>query len=343
MIVGYMRGFKNPNHMARLLAMICEYHGMSLLYFNPGGVSIENNKIRGKMLFNNVWIEVEVNTPKFIDINPNYFNRKKYKHVINHLQDTSTLSADRRMPLPKDKLQEVFKEDSSVSKYLIPTKNITSYDDILESLKKYKTVVLKPVFSNQGKNVFILRKEEESFRLGYNKEEYNLSAKEVMDFYTEKVKDKRFIIQKYIESRTPQGHPFDCRVHVEKNSKNKWRNVKNFIRIGVGQTVISNVSQGGGITNVKDFLLTTYPDKWEAIYEEIKETAKIIPYKVEKILGKDYMTMGIDIGIDSDGSLYMYEVNDYPIVSPMRSEVAMTRVEYYKYKLMKADTDKRNE
>lgn len=335
MIVGYLRRFNKPNHMAKLLAMICEHQGIRLLYFNPKGVMIENNKIKGNMLFNNKWIEVEVDTPRFIDINPNYFNSKKYQDIVNHLNKHSILSADKRMPLAKDRLQEVFKDDPKVSKYLIPTKNITTYSDIEEYVDKFNTVVLKPVFSNQGRNVFILKKEEFNYILGYNKQEKKLTPNELKDFYTEKVQDKGFIIQKYIESRTPQGHPFDCRIHVEKDGKNKWRNVKNFIRIGVGQTVISNVSQGGGIANIKDFLTTNYPDDWEEIYKEIKRTAKIIPYKVEGFLEREYMTMGFDMGIDRDGSLYLYEVNDYPIVSPMRSEVAMARAEYYKYMLMK--------
>lgn len=335
MIVGYLRRFNNPNHMAKLLAMICEHHGVHLLYFNPKGVMIQNNKVKGHMLFNNKWIEVEVDTPKFIDINPNYFNSKRYKYVVDHLNKHSVLSADKRMPLPKDKLQEIFMNDSKMSKYLIPTKNITNFNDIEEYVDKFNTVVLKPVFSNQGRNVFILDKGKSSnYILGYNKRENKLTPNELKDFYTKKIQDKGFIVQKYIESRTPQGHPFDCRVHVEKNGKNEWKNVKNFIRIGVGQTVISNVSQGGGIANIKDFLTTNYPDDWEEIYKGIKRTAKVIPYKVEEFLGKEYMTMGFDIGIDGDGSLYLYEVNDYPIVSPMRSEVAMARAEYYKYMLL---------
>src|SRR5690625_7632283 len=96
---------------------------------------------------------------------------------------------------------------------------------------------------------------------------------------------------------------------------------------------LSNVSQGGGISNCKKFLISRFGDEWEPIYKEIKKLARILPLKIEKVLGKEYMTFGFDVGIDKDGSLYLFEVNDFPIVFPMKSKIAMARAGYYRYVL----------
>lgn len=334
MFVGILRSNPRPGHLARLMSMVGKEHGLKIVYFNLKDVNIDENTINGKMLVNNKWIDVEVNTPKFTDINPNLFRRKKYQKQINHLRNHTHLSVDKRMPLPKDKLQEAFTDDPNVSKYLIPTINITSFEDIISFMKEHDEIVLKPVYSNQGKNIYKISKNRFRYVLDFYRERQILSKRSLRKFYNKNIKNKVFIAQKYIDSSTAQnGHPFDCRIHVEKNGRNKWRNVKNFIRVGIGQSVISNINQGGGIADINQFLKANYPNNWKTILANIKKAAKIIPYKVEKATNYEYMTMGLDIGIDKKGELFLFEVNDYPILSPMRSEVAMVRIQYYKYKV----------
>lgn len=43
------------------------------------------------------------------------------------------------------------------------------------------------------------------------------------------------------------------------------------------------------------------------------------------------MTLGMDIGIDKDGELYLFEVNDGPATAALISEVAYLRSNYYNY------------
>src|SRR5699024_2600851 len=157
MFAGYMRSPKTPGHMPRLLAIMCQHRGIDLLYLTPDDVLIDTGKVIGKKLVGSKWVTVEANLPSFIDINPNYFNKEQYSGLMKYLKKNSILSADRRMPLPKDELHQAFNSDSEVSKYLIPSQSVKSIQDINEFLDMYGTVVLKPVRSNRGRNVFILK------------------------------------------------------------------------------------------------------------------------------------------------------------------------------------------
>src|SRR5699024_6495199 len=136
----------------------------------------------------------------------------------------SILSADRRMPLPKDELHQAFNSDSEVSKYLIPSQSVKSIQDINEFLDMYGTVVLKPVRSNRGRNVFIIRQHGSKYTLDINKNENTLSLEEFKRFYGDHINNKDFIVQKYIYSIDKHGHPIDCRIHVEKDGKGRWAN-----------------------------------------------------------------------------------------------------------------------
>src|SRR5699024_4334321 len=142
---------------------------------------------------------------------------------------------------------------------------IQSFEDILVFLRKYDRIVIKPVFSNQGRNIYRITRKRRKYVVSYLKENKVISKKQLKLFYEEKIAKKPHMAQKYIDSTNKEGHPFDCRIHVEKNGRNKWSNTRNFIRIGIGQTVISNINQGGGIADIKKFLKANYEDNWEMI------------------------------------------------------------------------------
>src|SRR5699024_518482 len=127
--------------------------------------------------------------------------------------------------------------------------------------------------------------------------------------------------------------PFDCRIHMEKNGDGKWVNAKNYVRIGIGQKVISNVSQGGGISDVKPFLEANFGEQAKKVHLRINKLAESLPYALEKLRDNKMMTMGMDIGIDKDGSLYLFEVNSAPITHPLRDVAVTLRVDYYTYML----------
>lgn len=65
----------------------------------------------------------------------------------------------------------------------------------------------------------------------------------------------------------------------KKNGRGRWAIAKIYVRIGIGQSVISNVNQGGGISDIREFLKTNYGEKWKEIYSNLKRLGKIIPEK----------------------------------------------------------------
>src|SRR5699024_7710169 len=195
---------------------------------------------------------------------------------------------------------------------------VNKFSNIENFITQYNNIVMKPIGGERGKGDYILTKKDNKYLLGYQKTEKMLSLQELREFFEEKLKNKRYILQKCILSRTIQGDPFDCRIHMEKNGDGKWVNAKNYVRIGIGQKVISNVSQGGGISDVKPFLEAYNGEQAKKVHLRINKLAESLPYALEKLRDNKMMTMGMDIGIDKDGSLYLFEVNSAPITHPLR-------------------------
>ena len=343
MIVGFLRSKNNPPKLARLLSHTCQYHDLTLIYMTPEGISMDKNTVKGKMLISNVWENVEVPLPKYIDVNPHLFSYKKYSEIMAYLQEKTKLSITRRNVIKKDVLQKELCNHSELNKYGIPSKNIKSFNELLNFIYDNKRVVVKPVDGLQGKSVIVIKiLDDENFVIGEQKEEKKYTKDELHKFYELELQKSNYLMQKYIESRTKMGDPFDCRIHMEKGAQNKWNIANMFIRIGIGQSIVSNVSQGGGISKVPSFLEANFGTNAKQIEEELKKMAIKMAVEIEKITDSQLATMGLDVGIDLEGQLHVFEINSFPIVSPQMAEITLIRPQYYKY-MVKQGSKKRQE
>lgn len=332
MKIGYMRNKREPNHKAKLTAMLCKFHGIDLIYLNPRDVDIKMAAVKGRMLVEDAWVSIETILPPFIDIAPTCFTEKN-QHIMDYLRAHTFLSDDRTNRLSKRRLQEKLKQDKKYAQLVIPTEKVTSHEDIEDFLNEHGKVVLKPVNGGRGRGVYVLRKEENKYILGYQKEQQELTHDGFVQYYEEALKGNGYIVQKHIHSRTKQGDPFDCRIHVEKNGEGDWEVARNFVRIGIGQKVMSNVNQGGGIGDLEPFLEANFGEKSHEILGKINRLAATLPYKIEEWRNTHIMSLGFDVAIDPEGTLYLFESNGFPLTTPLESQAAMLKTSYYKYLL----------
>lgn len=329
MIIGFMRNSKTPTELAELTAKMAKYYEIDILYLTPENVDINNHTVKGKMLINDEWVEKETEIPKIIDISPYCFKRK-YKEITKYLRKHCYLTDNRRNRINKEKLQEYLKNDVELSKYIIPTFKYESVNDIKKHVDKFGTIVLKPVYGERGKGIFVIRKKGRKYIIGHNKKEHTIPKRELERFFSERI-NRKYIIQKYISSRALNGDPFDCRIHFEKNGQGKWSIAKIYVRIGIGQTVISNMNQGGGMADPKVFLKANFPDKWKEIYQKLLDLGEIFPYKFESWRKTDIMSLGIDVGVEPNGDIYIFEANGAPATANLKGEVVNLRTQYYNY------------
>lgn len=327
-----MRVARRPSQMAKLTAMLCSSKGIDLLYLRPEDIDINNNIVKGQLFDGDNWLEVETTIPILIDSNPDCFKLKNRK-VMQYLRKNVYLTYDKKNSKNKHLLQEALKKDEKFSHLVIPTLTVKNFNDILFFLNQYSIIVMKPINSQKGRGVYILKKDGDDYTLGYQKKDQKLNLDELKLFYEEMMKTRKYILQKYIDSRTKSGDPFDCRVHVQKNGEGEWVVARNYIRIGIGQKVISNVNQGGGISDLIPFLKANFGDQWKEINKKINHLANTLPYKIESLKGTPSMAIGFDVAIDREGELYLFESNGAPAVKAVLARTCFLRVEYYQYML----------
>ncbi len=330
MLVGYMRRAENPPFIAKITAVMCHYYGFELIYMRPKDIDMANNTVRGRMYINNKWVEVTKDLPALIDISA-YCFMKETRELMEYLRKNVRLTFDKKNALNKAKLQRELAKDGEFSHLVIPTAKAKTFEDVEAFLEKYSTIVMKPVYGQQGKGIYKLKQNGDEYLLGYQKEEQRLTRDELEKHFQTNISGKNYILQKYITSRSKAGDPFDCRIHVQKNRNGKWQVAKKYIRIGIGQKVMSNVNQGGGISDTKPFLKANFDDKWKEIEDNLTELGETLPYKIEQLKKTPTMSIGFDVAIDKSGDLYLFESNGAPNTTPLVAHSALLNVEYYTF------------
>ncbi|WP_010531638.1 YheC/YheD family protein [Lentibacillus jeotgali] len=329
MIVGYMRNIKKPQKFVRLVAKATKYNGIDLVYFTANDVDMERGVINGLMLIENKWVRKEAPVPEFIDINVYCF---KHKKVMNFLRARSTLSSGRFAP--KDIVNKRVLEDGVFAHLVIPSESITDFKTFHNFLKKHETIIIKPKLGHRGEGIYMLSKNKSDYILTYENQDTKLNKRKLKQFFKNDINHEQYIFQKHINSRTKNGEPFDCRIRLEKNGLNKWQAAAYLIRIGTGQKIVSNVAQGGSVSELTPYLKANY-ENWEAVRDSLRDIGNKFPYKMEQIFNKKITSMGIDIGIDQDGKPYLFEVNTAPGHEFAMGDIALIKSEHYKYRLTK--------
>src|SRR5699024_6107866 len=73
--------------------------------------------------------------------------------------------------------------------------------------------------------------------------------------------------------------------------------------------------------------------KREYINKQRKRIMRHLPEVVEKMVDFEINSIGADLGIDSDGKIYLFEVNSYPGISRVVGQSAIYRAGYMSYYL----------
>ncbi|MFD1064420.1 YheC/YheD family protein [Oceanobacillus locisalsi] len=329
MLVGLMQPFKQPTDLAKQIAIQAQSKGIDILYINPSAVDEEDNTVSGLMLHGDTWENVEKDLPEIIDVSVFCL---KAKRKIKYLQQHAYLTEDGKHRISKENVQEMLHKDQQLQTYAIPTSRCKTFSIIKGFLLKYNKVVVRPIYSSPGENIYKIEQvDTDTFVVSHQKSKVKLTLKETFSYFQDMISNHSYIVQKYIPSKTEQGEPFNCRIHVEKNKEGKWTIVQKYIRVGTGQLVSPNSQQGVVTFDASMFLKLKFFEDAPAVENHLDTMALHIAKKIEKTRKKELVTLGFDIGIDQDKNLFLFEAISAPDTSLLEEKVAQLRTDYYAY------------
>lgn len=184
-------------------------------------------------------------------------------------------------------------------------------------LSQYSTLYLKADNSCQGKGAMRIERQDDGhylLRSRDTKKKYTFLKLTPLHQQIKQIKMKRpYLIQQGILSQTPSGNMVDIRVHLMR-IKDVWTNVAMAARVAPTKNVVTNRSSGGTPISLDELFKTHLHYTTEQVNQKKEELSNLATRAVQLISAKhpSYLEFGVDIGIDSNGKLWIYEVNISP-------------------------------
>ncbi|MGE5454707.1 MAG: YheC/YheD family protein, partial [Methylocystaceae bacterium] len=200
-------------------------------------------------------------------------------------------------------------------KRLMPdTRLVTSASQVQDMLHSYGAVYLKPSNGTLGMGIMRLSRVNGGYRLSNSQgvtHEYN-SFQKAYEAARSRMTTKGYLVQQGIKLMHIDGHPLDVRVLIQKDGSGQFKITKVFARVAPSQQIVTNLATGGTALPLGKVITSATGKSAEPILHKVRNSATRIAAALERVSGSIYGELGIDLGIDRSGRVWLIEVNSKP-------------------------------
>lgn len=218
----------------------------------------------------------------------------------------------------KWKKHRILKHEPALSSH-VPSTCKFSMEHLRSMLKETRSVMVKPTKGSGGEGVMKVQKMNSG---GYHIQKENRVKKfsDLKEVYRYVVKQKKgsLIVQRYIRLARIDGRPFDFRVMIQRKSrKSKWKVTGSLAKVAGKGYVITNVRRSHGKVKSADAAIRDSDIRKKskkAIMKNIKRISKLCAKTLARYY-RSIRTVGMDIGLDRNGKVWIIEANFTPNLS----------------------------
>jgi hypothetical protein len=329
--VAHRHGPKTRSTSYRPGAIWCELEqrafelGMTTCIFRPEDLDMARECVHGWVCSrkgdDSIWRRVKCRLPDVV-----------YENVYVHLSATGRVKRIRRffeqkgIPLfnprlgDKAELADWLRSYPELWKHHPETERLTDASQVLEFIGRHRSVYLKPVLGSAGRGIIEIRQQEEDGYLvqasKYGRKMRALSCVmkcgEMLKFVRKEIKRGRYILQAGCDLIWINSGKIDVRTHLQRNQDGEWECVGLIVKRGRPHSIVSNYHAGGS------------SHSWYWLKRWAKQNAFPLPGRSELLdlsiaLCKAYTekaprlaSLGLDLGIDQNGEIWLLDVNSRP-------------------------------
>lgn len=317
-------------------AAVAKAEGVEFFYFTPKKVNFDDRTINGQVLEDGQWQE---RVMPFPDVIYNAGSPEKLavsKKIIERLKKEIPFTT--HSIGNKWNVMERLKEAKEFDKYIIPTEIVKNIDVFHSYMAHHKKIVFKPIDGRKGKGIYFIIKIGENFEVRQNSDNRMYSKQQLNALIHELLATGTFIMQPYIQSKMKSGQVYDFRLHVQKNGEGKWVVTTVYPRIAPHGSIIPNINNGGYTNYLDPFLEQEFKEEAFNIRRMLEHFSLSLARHLDDIqmtkFGEVIDEIGIDVGLDAQQKIWIYEVNWRPGCPPafyLELDVVTHSIRYAKY------------
>lgn len=337
-IIGMLHHRLDPKTVIKsyAYAAVAKAEGVEFFYFTPKKVNFDNRTINGQVLEDGQWHE---RVMPFPDVIYNAGSPEKLavsKKIIERLKKEIPFTT--HSIGNKWNVMERLKEAKEFDKYIIPTEIVKNTDVFHSYIAHHKKIVFKPIDGRKGKGIYFIIKIGDHFEVRQNSENRMYSKQQLNALIHELLETGTFIMQPYIQSKMKSGQVYDFRLHVQKNGEGKWVVTTVYPRIAPHGSIIPNINNGGYTNYLDPFLEQEFKEEAFNIRRMLEHFSLSLARHLDDIQMTKFEEVideiGIDVGLDAQQKIWIYEVNWRPGCPPafyLELDVVIHSIRYAKY------------
>jgi glutathione synthase/RimK-type ligase-like ATP-grasp enzyme len=216
----------------------------------------------------------------------------------------------------KQRIYAILKRDKSLSPLLPKTTKLNEQEDLWPFLDKYRHVILKPTSGSLGMGIIkVLKNANDQYEFRHRNQTLTLTDKEQVNaLLTDKKRPKPYIIQQYIQLAEVANRPFDLRVMVQrKKGELVWKVTGVYAKVAHEGYFTTNLAKKGKVVTVNSAIDRSNLKEVNTneLLREIDNAALRVAQRLREV-SPNHRIWGLDMGIDSDGKLWIIEANSKP-------------------------------
>ncbi|PTX63268.1 YheC/D-like protein [Melghirimyces profundicolus] len=193
-------------------------------------------------------------------------------------------------------------------------------ETIRDMLERYKMVYLKPSGGSLGLGISrITQSPDGGYYCRFRNGDQNilrkfraLSPLMKQMFGPQMKRLPSYIVQQGIRLIKYRGSPVDFRVHMHKDRMGMWKVVGLGAKGAGAGCVTTHGRTGGSLLSAQEVLAYCFPGQEKEMEHRIRETSIRICTALENRVGKPLGELGLDIGVDQNRRIWLFEVNAKP-------------------------------
>ncbi|MFE8699257.1 YheC/YheD family protein [Cytobacillus sp. FJAT-54145] len=337
-LIGMLHHRKDPENVVKsyAYAAVAKAEGAEFVYFTPGSVNLVNKSIRGKVYENGKWVEKLTRFPDVIYNAGSPEKLAKSKSIVNKLKRTIPFTT--HSIGNKWSVNERLKAAKDFAQYLIPSEIVRNTESFFKFLNAFDKLVFKPIDGRKGKGIFFISKIDSGYQVNQGSQTNFYSKQQLKDFIQSKISSEKFIIQPYIKSVTKSGQVFDFRLHAQKDGEGNWVITTIYPRIAPIGSIIANINNGGYTNYLDPFLKQEFQQEAFNIKRTLEHFTLSLANHLDELQMLEHNEVideiGIDVGLDENHKIWIYEVNWRPGCPPafyLEMDVVINTIRYAMY------------
>lgn len=309
------------HHLTDFFHEFAQYAERKSIFFTVKSLKKIDNFNTGYYYCDGKWLEDILPEPNAI------YNRvavralektEAYDNFVNELNEKQIPYFNHRF-LNKLEIHELLVKDERLQASIPDTVKLEEYDSFIAKLNEHGTIYVKPINGSKGRGILRIEKSVDCFIVYYS----SFSNCETTTFRSSYVLYKRlierinhlpYLIQQRIRLIKIDNRAIDFRVLCIKSVKGDWKVVSSVARVSPKENMVSNIAQGG--LQIKTFELLKDLYEQQQAREFLTQIHKFALCVADSLCSNPSLghfgELGVDIGLDEDGKLWLIEVNSKP-------------------------------